>query len=482
MLIKVTQFTFFIFCLVFIHKPDAHAQTRQDQVRIYNTYVDFLNESVHGLLIVHRLMENFNQSINKYVDLEGYQLNFYANSDLPRDIFVDPERWFYDVSPVDLYAEAIRQSRSFQPREAEDLNVDLEDVKALLSRINSIRFSVEDYIESHDLNDREQLYMVYEMLEDCVAMYEQYFNLHEKLTRKLITQFGPVEDNSTISLYYLACRDIRDATFAVLLALRKKEDNNFDGLIRKLIESYARFKKLTAQHYDDLKGRTSNFDEHVANIEKKCEDAIQAANLFYEAGDVPEEYKLYGKYYYYHNSNIINKVNRYGNGFIFEMNEMSAGGGLPFMKFTEIPHFYQVIYPQRLDTLDHISSMDPFITRTPEILRDRQIVQSDRVIYADSLLFEVELYDHMIQDGDIVSINFNGDWILDNFSIGAKSKVLKLKLNDIGKNFLLLHAENLGKRPPNTMAIRYYSKGIQEDIVLKADMKTSEIIEIVLQE
>ena len=60
--------------------------TNNEKVKALNNYVNFSNESTHGLLIVHRLLENFNKNINKFVDLPDQQINFYSNKDLPQDI------------------------------------------------------------------------------------------------------------------------------------------------------------------------------------------------------------------------------------------------------------------------------------------------------------------------------------------------------------------------------------------------------------
>ena len=72
-------------------------------IQALNNYASFVNESIHGMVIVHRLLENYNQELNKYVDLEGYQINNFGNSDLPRNIFEDPDDWFYAISPLDWY-------------------------------------------------------------------------------------------------------------------------------------------------------------------------------------------------------------------------------------------------------------------------------------------------------------------------------------------------------------------------------------------
>ena len=98
----------------------------------------------------------------------------------------------------------------------------------------------------------------------------------------------------------------------------------------------------------------------------------------------------------------------------------------------------------------------------------------------ESSIVEIQLYDHMIADGDIVSINFNGDWILEKEELESGSKTVKLQLNKEGKNFLLLHADNVGKRPPNTMGLSYKYHGEKKEIILKSDDNTSELIEIIL--
>ena len=193
---------------------------------------------------------------------------------------------------------------------------------------------------------------------------------------------------------------------------------------------------------------------------------------------MPLEYKLYGKFYFYHNSDIINKMNRYGNGYVFEMNSLFAFLRMPVLHMTEEPHYYKVIYPEKLRKDDVIVSTDDKIEILPEKLKDREVITSSRKILVDSLKFGILLYDHMIQDGDIVSINFNGDWILEDLSLEAKPRKLKIQLNESGKNYILLHAENIGKRPPNTMAISYYYKGVKEQITLKSDLNASEMIEI----
>jgi hypothetical protein len=176
---------------------------------------------------------------------------------------------------------------------------------------------------------------------------------------------------------------------------------------------------------------------------------------------------------------LIPFINWQGLGFARYMNEALREKADTYMHFMEVPVFLQLIYPKKLDPIEHLAASDPKIEILPEKLKDRDVVIRNHTMYVDSFLLEVKIYDHKLEDGDIISLNFNGDWILEEYTLSAKPMVLKLKINEEGKNYFLLHALNLGKRPPNTMAISYKYKGEKQTIVLSSNLNESEMIEII---
>jgi len=128
----------FLFLLLPIFGYAQISDKQQAELNALNTYLQFTNESTHGLLIVHRLLETFNQKVNKYVDLESNQLNFYSNADLPANIFEDPEHWFYDVSPNTLYDEALAGGKVLPTGTSAQLRKDMGKMKTLITRVNTI--------------------------------------------------------------------------------------------------------------------------------------------------------------------------------------------------------------------------------------------------------------------------------------------------------------------------------------------------------
>ncbi len=424
------------------------------EIQSLNNFVNFSNECTHGMLIVHRLLENFNQEVNKFVDLESHQINFYSNKDLPKDIFQDDENWFYDTSPNEWF-EICKNTTSSGANLA-PLMQSARKMKSHIGAINQLRFTAENYLKSNDLNEREHQEKIYEILEEGVALFENFY-LEQEVLRKNLESYV---SSRGIAPNTDAIRSIHQKVRALMEDLRYKNDNDWANDLQVL--------------KDQLK--QSNFS---GETRRKLTSFLEASTRFIETAEVSEEYKLYGKYYYYHNSQLLNFANRYGNGYVSSYNMKLEDDAA--LKMMEIPHFYKVIYPSKLLEDVPLASTDPLIVDIPDKLKDRLITINDRKIQVESEVLSLEIFDHKMIDGDIVSVNFNGDWILEEHQLKGKPYILDVKLNKEGKNYLLLHAVNLGKQPPNTMALRYSYKGKKETVVLSSDLNESELIEIELK-
>jgi hypothetical protein len=89
----------------------------------------------------------------------------------------------------------------------------------------------------------------------------------------------------------------------------------------------------------------------------------------------------------------------------------------------------------------------------------------------------IELFDHEKEDGDIVSVCFNGQYLTEKHLLTNRPKTLTIKLLPNQQNVLTVFANNTGKEGANTSAIRFTLNGKQEQIILYADKKESEGIE-----
>lgn len=482
--IKYFLLTLFLCFAANVSVINAQEADNSAKIKALNNYVNFSNESTHGMLIVHRLLENFNKSINKFVDLPDQKINFYSNKDLPQDIFEDPEDWFYETSPNEWYAK-INQSKSQLPAAVESkLSVPTTKMKSIIVSINKIRFDIEDMIPKLDLTKRENLSLVYDKLEEAVTMYKEFYTHQQVLESEVATYYKTLKitDNEVqFPVVIKAVDDLYSATRSALHALYMKDDENFRELIKNQQQALSKFSSIQLTDYNSTRLINPKMQTYWNNITKQSKESIAAQQLFVESENIPEEFKIYNKFYYYYNISVINKFNRYGNGVVFEMNRIIDYLSIPKIRYFEMPHYFKVIYPKILEKTEFLAASDPVIKALPKTVKGRSVITATRTINVDSFIVDFQMYDHKIVDRDIVSLSFNGDWIVEKYSITEKPYEFKLKLNEEGKNFLLLHADDMGRQPPATIALSYKYKGKKQLIILNSDTVKSEVIEIVVQ-
>jgi len=455
---------YFLLFFIVLYAFQAPAQSsQQQQVEALDNYIYFTNESVHGLLIVHRLLENFNQKINKYVDLESTQFNFYSNKDLPRNIFDDPDKWFYDVSPYEWYDISVVGSKNLPSNTAVLLNKDIDQLKAILTRVNAIRFELGHLTESEDLKQRTNLEEIYNKLEECVVLYENFNTIKEELKLKLKQSYIDLKlgtPSSELERVDALHENIR----AFLVALHTKDEASLPKLSKHLENNIQTATSLLGPQAKKMLTKTSSFQE--------------STKKYLQGGSFPEEYQQYGKAYYYYNVELVSKTNRYGSGLVVDMNEWIKAHDNNALLQMEEPHFFKVIYPKKQVKVEQIVTTPS--VGLPSTVKGREVVVRQNHIALNEPTFLLEISDHQLQDGDIISINFNDRWIIKEYALKRKALKIQLRLRPNQANYLLLHAENLGKIPPNTAKIAYIYNGEKQVVLLNSDMQESEMIELKL--
>ncbi len=117
----------------------------------------------------------------------------------------------------------------------------------------------------------------------------------------------------------------------------------------------------------------------------------------------------------------------------------------------------------------------PIVTAAPDKeLASREIVTKKELKSADSQV-RIRVYDESIIDGDVISLNWNGEWVTRYYRVAKMPKEIVLDLHP-GENTLVMFAENLGRYPPNTASISVQRAGKTEVFVLNSDMGKSEAI------
>ena len=110
-------------------------------------------------------------------------------------------------------------------------------------------------------------------------------------------------------------------------------------------------------------------------------------------------------------------------------------------------------------------------------MEGREIITKQEISAKDEEI-RIQIYDNSIVDGDVISVIWNGEWVMRYYKVVTAPKTLVLKLQK-GENTLVMHAENMGRYPPNTAAITVAHSGKTETIILNSTMGSSEALKFV---
>ncbi|HNA41238.1 MAG TPA: hypothetical protein PLP81_04050 [Saprospiraceae bacterium] len=458
-------------------QPGTYPESLKQSASCSMSAVYMMNESVHGLLIVQRIFENDNQTLNKYVDLESQKINFYGNEDLPKNVFDDPDHWFYAVSPIDWYSNIQKRcGSSASSGLSATAGSKLRETRLLLDDINKMRFTIDDELRKRDLSKVDEINAVYKTLEQAAQQCDQLLALRNQLQAALPANTSRLKPDQLELVNNLNA--VYKASEQLILAVRDDKEKIVKKQLSELQTAYKNFQMKRIAMTRTAHSTGANVELNFENIAKKTETLIQEAKAYLGDSPFDSKYAAYGRNYFYYNVKMLSLFNKYGKGIVYEMTQLFLLSGISYHGFLELPHYVKIIYPEKRLEVERSVVKTETVEELPETLRSRRVVNKQRLIVADGPECVLEISDNQEVDGDIISINYNGKWIIENYPLQKEAVKLPILLNTEGKNYLLLHAENQGTIPPNTILIRYKYEGRFKRVILNSTDKESEMIEI----
>ena len=220
------RFILFLLSFILIHSSTIAQltnSTESKKVEALNNYVFFANECAHGMLMVHGLLYRFNQDLNKKIDMDSYQVNFYSNKDLPADIF--DNTWFYDIAPYDWHKMAEIMSSVLPAASARELNLHADKLKIIVVDINSLRFSLEKLIAA-DMNNQDNVLAVYNELERATTLFNDFHTQQHKLRLGIDKVYYKIKSSIDIEFTNLISTmdNAYRASLAIINTLHAKTD------------------------------------------------------------------------------------------------------------------------------------------------------------------------------------------------------------------------------------------------------------------
>lgn len=114
----------------------------------------------------------------------------------------------------------------------------------------------------------------------------------------------------------------------------------------------------------------------------------------------------------------------------------------------------------------------------PKKVREIRSTETQHRLEVHSEAITIRLWDNRQVDGDIISLKYNGQWILEDFKLRRKPHVLKLEVQPGQPNFIEMYSEDVGSIPPTTTQISIEDGSQIQSISLRSTPETNGMIEI----
>ena len=105
--------------------------------------------------------------------------------------------------------------------------------------------------------------------------------------------------------------------------------------------------------------------------------------------------------------------------------------------------------------------------------------QRDIEVFQPTL--ELNVWDADKEDGDVISLSFNGQWLVQNHEVTKTKKVVTVKIEPGKPNKLILFAESEGAMPPNTAAITFFDGHTTRNLNLSSSKSTCGSLRFVMK-
>jgi hypothetical protein len=119
--------------------------------------------------------------------------------------------------------------------------------------------------------------------------------------------------------------------------------------------------------------------------------------------------------------------------------------------------------------------------KIPEILGGRPVYKSNEVFVKNEKI-EIWVRDNETEDGDTISLFFNGEWVLYRQPLLTLKRSISVSIQRNADNYLILYAHNEGRIPPNTAAIGIVDKGREMRLAMSSTMNSCDAIKLRFEE
>ncbi len=448
---------------------------------------------------IHRHLHVLNEELLKVQENPSYEIDKKIISELPITLFKDASFSLYS------YATPEQIFNSIDLEVHSDFKRSLQNVKYVCDltvyELNTIR----RFLLTKNIREGNNFNYIMAKLGQFEKIYEDFFKYRSIMHRVLLEWSYRLTGEKKYQELYDNIKSIYLPVSDIVLSLKYVPNYLPDEDLYILHKNFREFLYSRMEIEEDF-----DFKAIKELLTYKMGMFITDAAAYLEAKKANGSNDLALTYMYY-NTILTRHTNLSYNGFLDDINQVITNQAFHVPILLEYPRYFKMSYDrivgynQVIEQPTHRVVLDlekdepkeelvvkeipkepkgiaaPVVTEIPETIRDRKVKKTELEMTAVSGVLTLRFYDHILLDGDRISLNYNGKWILEDHSLEAKPVDLELRLNGEGLHYILIHAVNMGTKPPNTVGIEYELNGEKYKKLLQSDMGNSEMIQIRLK-
>lgn len=354
-----------------------------------NKYLEYSNEMVHGLQIMHDEFVFLNDEFVQIVENKKTEINYPT-----KRIFTNYE--YFPVLPADIYQD-IFNNNVYIPFDKRGKPLQLVGkVNSVMTEIEGIRNEIGRYIRSGRYLNDSLLAKGFEWLRRVEVLYYDMYVLQEKLhwsISAILSEYQLQPDNPLYIRVLNQLSTLATQSKRLLRAVRAQDTSaGLSADCAKMRDLLNELKRNKLEYFSgiplDEAMLYSQYDEMIQRGEallNHTQDFIGNTNKHHIG-------RPHRPYYYYFNEDLLDNYNRYGDGMAALYNKLVKYTDEYVLWADELPPIFEVIYPEHsaFDSLRRDSLPDPewFVAQLEKNRKD-SLLRADSLRKLNNVLPEI---------------------------------------------------------------------------------------------
>lgn len=379
------------YCWFFIcFQTLAQQNTLSEQTyHAINNYIEYSNEVVHALQIMHDEFEYLNRNFNMVVEQQQDTLAYKA----------EPVFNNYDYFPVlidTLYQEIFDEIVHIKAEQRSKPLQFVGKINEVVYKIDTLRQNLEKYIRSGAYKNDKHLAQGYEWLRRIEVAYFDIYALQEKLHWSLaaiVNSYSNPAQNPRYGRVFGQLDAMLQQSKRLLRAVRAKDKSAaLAADCNKLREQLNDLKNNKGTYLSGIPVEETLIYNRYDQVLKMGESMLGHVLNYLGSLDARYAGRVHPPYYYYYNDDLLGTYNRYGNGMAYLYNRIIVYTKERVLWADEMPPIFEVHYPNHpeFENFRRDSMPDPewFIAQIEKNKQD-SIARADSIRNAKKIIPQV---------------------------------------------------------------------------------------------